>query len=55
MNSALKISRPKAKPATYSITESMPIGTASAPVIAAAAMMPVASPARQWIVEPMAC
>ena len=55
MNSAWKMSRPNAKPNTYSAITSCHIGRPSAVVIAAAAMTPVASPAKQWIDEPNAC
>jgi hypothetical protein len=47
MNSDWKISRPKAKPATYSTIRSIHIGRPNAAVIVAATMMPVASPATQ--------
>src|SRR3954469_17797654 len=52
MNSAWKTSKPNPKPAAYSTRRSHFIGNPSAAVMAAAKMMPVASPATQWIVEP---
>lgn len=47
MNRAWKIGRPKAKPAAYSTIRSIPAGSPAAAVIVEAAMIPVASPARQ--------
>ena len=55
MNSAWKINNPNAKPATYSTTKSTAIGSPSRPVTVAATMIPVASPARQWMVDPRPC
>lgn len=55
MNKAWKISRPKVKPSRYSHVKSIHIENPSAVVMAAAKMMPVTSPARQWMVEPSAC
>ena len=55
MNSDWKMKRPNAKPAAYSTMKSIHIGRPRAAVIAAAAMIPVASPAMQWTVEPMPC
>ena len=55
MNSDWKMKRPKAKPARYSTIRSSHMGRPSAAVIAAARMMPVASPATQWMVEPTPC
>lgn len=49
------MNRPKAKPAAYSIQMSTPICRLKKLVITAATMMPVASPAAQWMVEPTAC
>lgn len=46
----------KAKAKTYSTIKSSYIGSPNAAVTAAAIMMmPVASPATQWIIEPIAC
>ncbi len=55
MNSDWKMNRPKEKPAAYSTMKSIHIGKPSSPVIAAAAMMPLASPAMQCTVEPTPC
>jgi hypothetical protein len=55
LNKAWKISSPKANPARYSTTTSSHIGRPNAEVMTAEAMMPVASPATQWIVEPSPC
>jgi len=55
MNSDWKMNKPKAKPAAYSMMRSSHIGKPSAAVTAAARMMPVASPAMQWMVEPTPC
>ena len=49
------MSKPNAKPAMYSTAASTPIGNPSRLVTAAATMMPVASPAMQWIAEPTDC
>jgi hypothetical protein len=46
---------PNANPAMYSTMRSTHIGRPNAAVIAAAAMIPVASPATQWMVDPMPC
>src|SRR5713226_3582002 len=43
---------PNANPAAYSTMRSNHIGNPSVAVMTAARMMPVASPATQWIVEP---
>lgn len=55
MNRAWKMSRPKPNPTAYSTTRSIPIGKPTRAVTVAARMMPVASPATQWMVEPIAC
>jgi hypothetical protein len=55
MKSAWKMNRPKAKPAVYSTIRSIHIGNPRAAVMTAAVMMPVASPATQWTVEPTPC
>src|SRR6266498_2182314 len=55
MNSDWKMNKPNPKPAAYSMTRSIPIGSPSSPVMVAATMIPVASPATQWIVEPRPC
>ena len=55
MNSAWKTNSPTENPATYSTIRSIHIGRPSVAVMTAAAMIPVASPATQWIVEPMPC
>src|SRR5882724_8202478 len=47
--------RPKAKPAAYSTIKSIHMGKPSVAVMAAAAMIPVASPATQCTVEPTPC
>ena len=55
MNSDWKMKRPKANPARYSTMRSIHIGRPRLAVITAATMMPVASPATQWIVDPTPC
>jgi hypothetical protein len=54
-NSRLEDEKAKAKPATYSTIRSTQIGRPSPAVMAAAKMIPVRSPAMQWIVEPSPC
>lgn len=54
-NSDWKTSRPNAKPKAYSVTRSTHIGVPTAAVMTAAMMIPVASPATQWMVDPSAC
>ena len=55
MKSAWKMKKPKPKPSRYSAVMSNHIGNPSSPVIVAAMITPVASPATQWSVEPSAC
>lgn len=55
MNSDWKMKSPNANPAMYSTMKSIHMGNPSAAVIAAAVMIPVASPAMQWTVEPTPC
>jgi hypothetical protein len=55
MNRAWKMNRANAKPAAYSTIRSIHIEKPSAAVMAAARMMPVASPATQCTVELMPC
>src|SRR6266542_4351728 len=55
IDSDWKMNKPNPKPAAYSMTRSIPIGSPSSPVMVAATMIPVASPATQWIVEPRPC
>ena len=55
MNSDWKIRRPKRNPAMYSTIRSIHIGNPSVAVMTAAKMMPVASPATQWMVLPTPC
>ena len=55
MKRAWKIRRPKAKPKTYSTMVSPHMGRPAAVVTTEAKMMPVASPATQWMVDPSDC
>ena len=55
MNSDWKMNSPKAKPAAYSTMKSSHIGSPRMAVMAAAAMMAVASPAMQCTVDPTPC
>ena len=55
MNSDWKMNNPQAKPVTYSTTRSSHIGRPSEAVMTAARMIPVASPATQWMVLPTPC
>ena len=52
MNSDWKMKSPNENPARYSTIRSIHIGNPRKAVVAAARMMPVASPATQWIVLP---
>ncbi len=55
MKSDWKMKSPNPKPVRYSTMRSAHIGRPSAAVITAARMIPVASPATQWIVDPTPC
>ena len=55
MKNAWKMNSPNAKPAAYSTMRSIHIGKPMSAVTVAARMIPVASPATQWIVDPRPC
>ena len=55
MNNAWKIRRPNRKPPMYSTIRSAHIGRPTSVATTAASMIPVASPATQWTVEPTLC
>ena len=55
MNRDWKMKRPNENPATYSTIRSIHIGRPMSAVTAAARMIPVASPATQWMVLPIPC
>ena len=55
MKSDWKMKSPKANPARYSMMRSSHMGKPRVAVTTAARMMPVASPATQWIAEPIPC
>ena len=55
MNRAWNTNNPNANPAAYSMIRSSHMGRPSDATTTAATMMPVASPATQWMVDPMPC